>query len=562
MSGLAAVLSSKPKDCPTLTRGEITPEILNDWYNAGKRFLKHNEKITADIVVSYLADAVAEPHLAQWYQTDSERIDKLTLKEYIDEMATLTLRKGWAHNTKQRILHSRQGTVPFKIWQVTVENLNAVLLNLSPKHAFTKDQIRDQLTANCRDTLSAKLDACPLDEDLSFREWSEEMRVPDEDLRSNEALIEAKIGASRNKKSLFDWLSDSKASPPTSASATSTRSSTPTSNTTSTSSTSNTSRAVKLTDDERKLWEEFGGCTRCRQFYAGHRKEECPMLKTNSWPDWNTYKTLTRDMALAAKARHVVGFVGASSAITEDYDAEDDDTYVASNSCIPLTVPHILAPIEASGPSTSDFPRSFTAMPDNACPSIVISGSMVNTLGLRRRPLAKEEDNLSSLTGEMRCQDYVRVEFTSGKGAWSSGVFTAKVCENLPVDILLGMPFLSSRRLVIDPECRTVIQKDTGYDIAHPPTAERKWLPERIPPPPTPPRPKSPPPIAFNDVPAPSLNGSCLPRHLMAAVQERIEALTFQEQMDDLDRRMKTKYKSRFPTHLPPTTDTVPTHIY
>ncbi|KAH6884043.1 hypothetical protein BKA70DRAFT_1125147 [Coprinopsis sp. MPI-PUGE-AT-0042] len=431
MSGLAAVLSSKPKDCPTLTRGEITPEILNDWYNAGKRFLKHNEKITANIVVSYLADAVAEPHLAQWYQTDSERIDKLTLKEYIDEMATLTLRKGWAHNMKQRILHSRQGTVPFKIWQVTVENLNAVLLNLSPKHAFTKDQIRDQLTANCRDTLSAKLDACPLDEDLSFREWSEEMRILDEDLRSNEALIEAKIGASRTKKSLFDRLSDSKASPPTSASATSTRSSTPTSNTTSTStsSTSNTPRAVKLTDDERKLLEEFGGCTRCRQFYAGHRKEECPMLKTNSWPDWNNYKTLTRKMALAAKARQV------PSPKTTKLRMKTRTSLPIPPP--PLTVPHILAPIEASGPSTSDFPRSFTAMPDNACPSIVISGPMVNTLGLRRRPLAKEEDNLSSLTGEMKCQEYVRLEFTSGKGAWSSGVFTAKVCENLPVDILL-----------------------------------------------------------------------------------------------------------------------------
>jgi hypothetical protein len=65
MSGLAEVLCSKPKDCPTLTRGEITPEILNDWYNAGKRLLKHNDKITAAVVVSYLADAVAEPPLAQ-----------------------------------------------------------------------------------------------------------------------------------------------------------------------------------------------------------------------------------------------------------------------------------------------------------------------------------------------------------------------------------------------------------------------------------------------------------------------------------------------------------------
>jgi RNase H-like domain found in reverse transcriptase/Reverse transcriptase (RNA-dependent DNA polymerase) len=43
---------------------------------------------------------------------------------------------------------------------------------------------------------------------------------------------------------------------------------------------------------------------------------------------------------------------------------------------------------------------------------------------------------------------------------------------------------------------------------------------------------------------------------------DRIEPLTFQGRMDDLDRRMKEKYRSRFPTHLPPTMDGVPTHIY
>ncbi|PPQ80492.1 hypothetical protein CVT25_001757 [Psilocybe cyanescens] len=275
------------------------------------------------------------------------------------------------------------------------------------------------------------------------------------------------------------------------------------------------------------------------------------MTKANTWPDWATYKPLTREMGLAAQAaqkpRLPVGFVG-MSAQTEDY--ADDDTYVSSplDSTPPpptqFTVPHLYASVEATGPAISDFPLSFKALLDIGCPSTVISGSMATSLGLRRFPLPAEEDNLSSLTdGPLVCREYAKLVLTSGNGAWVSKTIYAKICDALPVSIILGMPFLSSEQFVIDPEDRTAIQKHTKYDLLNPNIPERVWQPEYTIPPPTPPKPKRPPRIPFEQVPAPSLDGSGLSQRTVAAVHSRIEAIAFKERITPTRGRRPQHYR-------------------
>ncbi|PPQ72243.1 LOW QUALITY PROTEIN: hypothetical protein CVT25_003765 [Psilocybe cyanescens] len=231
--------------------------------------------------------------------------------------------------------------------------------------------------------------------------------------------------------------------------------------------------------------------------------------------------------ALAAqKTRLPVGFVG-MSAQTEDY--ADDNTYVSPSLDPPPTphvfsVPHLYATVEATGPAISDFPLLFKALLDIGCPSTVISGSMATSLGLRRFPLPAEEDNLSSLTdGPIACCEYVKLVLTSGNGAWVSKTIYAKLCEALPVPIILGMPFLSSEQIVIDSDDRTAIQKSSGFDLLNPCIPERVWQPDYVTPPPTPPKPKRPPRVPFERVPPPELDGSHHSRRLMAAVQNRIE---------------------------------------
>ena len=64
---LAEVQIVKMKDCPILTTRKITPLILQSWSLACKRYMKHAEKEPEEIV-SYVAEAMLEPHLIAWYQ--------------------------------------------------------------------------------------------------------------------------------------------------------------------------------------------------------------------------------------------------------------------------------------------------------------------------------------------------------------------------------------------------------------------------------------------------------------------------------------------------------------
>ena len=68
-------------------------------------------------------------------------------------------------------------------------------------------------------------------------------------------------------------------------------------------------------------------------------------------------------------------------------------------------------------------------------------------------------------------------------------MFRAKVNTGLPVPLILGMPFLSTQHIVIDSNSHTAKDKRTGYDLLNPEVPSREWAPERVPPPPTPPKP-------------------------------------------------------------------------
>ncbi len=124
-----------------------------------------------------------------------------------------------------------------------------------------------------------------------------------------------------------------------------------------------------------------------------------------------------------------------------DYGDEDTDYEVRN---YPLTMPHILViagrhrpsdrPLVPLSPSKHCLTR--------VCPSTVIDDELVTQLGLPRYKLPQVEDNLSTLLGApMRSTEYVKLEVTSGKGSWSSGVHLAKVTSGLPVPLLLGIPF-------------------------------------------------------------------------------------------------------------------------
>ena len=556
-NALAEVRTAKMKDCPILTAGKITPLVLQSWSLACKRYMKHAKKKPTEIV-SFVAEAMLEPRLIAWYQADQARIDTLTLEKYLDELSQLVLEKNWAHKIRDTIISSKQGDRPFIDWKIEVENLNAILTTSSPTHALGDDALKVQLEANLNDELKLNLLNEPtLTDKLSV--WAVEVKERDDRIKAENARTQRIIDANNaaraarrgERKDLLSRLTD----PPQGRNKPTT-------------GTGTAGEAVrrylpKLQEKEKRLLNEHEGCTRCRKFYTGHHAKDCQMTANNTWPDAETYTTLTLEMALAAKPQAAASSsrLPAAAVISQGLARDDEtDSYVDHSS---FTVPHLVAMLDAFGPNISEFPLPIPAMLDVGCPSTVISSTLANELGLRRYPLPPEEDNLISLSeSSLSCREYVKMELSSGNGSWKSTVFRAKVNVGLPVPLILGMPFLSSQHIVIDSNSRTAKDKRTGYDLLNPKIPARVWAPERVVPPPTPPRSPQPPRKTLDDASEPALAGYLLPAPIMAAVRERIESISFQERLKEKDAEMRRKNEDRFPLRLPDTTSDVPDHIF
>ncbi|KAF8984338.1 hypothetical protein BDQ17DRAFT_1548843, partial [Cyathus striatus] len=382
--------TTKVKECPILTAGRIDPVVFYSWSIACRRFAKHAEKKPSEIV-SFVAGAMLEPRLVAWYNSDTTRIDALTLEAYLLELSKLVLLKNWGKKIRNQILSSTQGSKSFMDWKIELENLNAILISTSPAHTVDRlSALKNHLEAN----MDADLKLAIEDEELlctgsDFTVWAQEVAERDEKLRSErimQCLIDQAQSARSSarhteKRDLLSRLSDPPARPIPTA--------TPTHHV-------DKPFFPKLTELNKKLLNQHKGCAHCRKFYAGHHSDTCPMKKTNSWPDAASYVPLTEVMARAAVPHIVVG----ATQISSSFEDENTDSYVspASSTSSAFSVPHLYANFSVTGPSISEFPISVSSLLDIGCPSVVISNLLVNELGLRCHPLPAAEDNLSSLS--------------------------------------------------------------------------------------------------------------------------------------------------------------------
>ncbi|KAF8171147.1 hypothetical protein BJ912DRAFT_860671, partial [Pholiota molesta] len=194
MSTTAQVVVLKIRDCPTLTSGTINPLILQNWYHACRRFAKQSGKDPKTEVVRLVADAMLEPRLQNWYVTQMDRIDKLSLDEYIAELSAFALDKNWAHHTKQQIHSVKQPeNSRFVDWRIKIENLNAILNTSTKTFTLSEGALRDVLEANTRASLAVSLANKPIDASLSYQEWSDEVHSRDQELRDEEKHMVAKL---------------------------------------------------------------------------------------------------------------------------------------------------------------------------------------------------------------------------------------------------------------------------------------------------------------------------------------------------------------------------------
>ena len=112
--------------------------------------------------------------------------------------------------------------------------------------------------------------------------------------------------------------------------------------------------------------------------------------------------------------------------------------------------------------------------------SILIRPEVVKFLGLKIHKLKNPE--LVSLafkqnSGATSFSDYVSLTLSSLNNAWTSLPVCTIIALNLCTDILLGLPFLSRNKIVIDHHLRTAINKTSGFDLLN-----EKPLPRNAPP--------------------------------------------------------------------------------
>ncbi|KAG6859291.1 hypothetical protein C0995_009936, partial [Termitomyces sp. Mi166 len=237
-------------------------------------------------------------------------------------------------------------------------------------------------------------------------------------------------------------------------------------------------------------------------------------------------------MALAAKPKHVAGMAYVRDISEEAQDEDTDKSYKYANDFpppleAPFFEPHMMARVEVRGSSFLSPAVTVDVILDNGCPSTVISLKLAQQLGLKQFPLPAEEDNLTSLSkSPLTCKEFVQLEVVSGRGAWRSWEFRAKVNTSLPVPLLLGMPFLSTEYVVLDLRAQTAINKRTGYNLANPnahrASAVQSDSNQAI---------SVPPPEDYESA-----------ERIMAMVRKQIEVLSLEEQLSQKDTMAKATY--------------------
>ncbi|KAF8868392.1 hypothetical protein CPB84DRAFT_1857860 [Gymnopilus junonius] len=247
-------------------------------------------------------------------------------------------------------------------------------------------------------------------------------------------------------------------------------------------------KCPKLEDSERTLLAANNGCFKCQWFNQDHNSKNCP----NNFPDGEGYKKVTAmcdaagnspkrqtnsssSLRMRPVAAVIPEAVQASESDEEDViatimpsailgngtDSKDDVSPSFHSKHLSLKF-KILA-------HHLDFMLIFTSLLDCGVHLVLISPETADELQLERFPLKKPETiSVAISKGKkkiMSLSQYVKLSVTTLDNAWTSKTVHALIAPGLCMPIILGLPFLSHNKLIIDADARTCIDKTTGYDL-------------------------------------------------------------------------------------------------
>lgn len=176
MTRIAKVEQAAPSKPPTLSAGQITPEILRAWENGCTQFFLHKE-VKDDEKVKKVAWGMQDPIVQDWYLNDQAKFDALTFAEYMKEVRTYWLPTDWVDTVCRKMLASVQGQRPFSEWAIDIQSQNT-LLRGTTSHLDDKNLLY-HLEAHMNSDLAADYHAEGISEPI-LRKWIEKVCLLDE----------------------------------------------------------------------------------------------------------------------------------------------------------------------------------------------------------------------------------------------------------------------------------------------------------------------------------------------------------------------------------------------
>ena len=127
MPTLASVIHSAPKQVPILTTGDITPEVLIDWFNACENYFTERDT-PDDKRVAKVLGGLQDVLFKDWYSPDRARVTALSWTDFIKEVKSEFLSSTWVEDARNKLLSMRQrDTDTFKEFSNRFEKANAIL---------------------------------------------------------------------------------------------------------------------------------------------------------------------------------------------------------------------------------------------------------------------------------------------------------------------------------------------------------------------------------------------------------------------------------------------------
>ncbi|KAJ6588373.1 hypothetical protein B0H19DRAFT_1057569 [Mycena capillaripes] len=480
-------LSGKP---PILLEGKCTQAVLQQFEVAFDNYCSLKQ-IESKNHMSIAVGCFRDHHITDWLTPTETRAKVLamTFPNFMAELRKRVLPSAWERDTRLAMnMRRQQPDESFVDFQTAIRFQNSLLMN-TDSH-LEDDRVRNLLETNMLTELQEDYaaDARAKDED-DFTTWLDEVqRVNDQRTRTNARLHSiAKAReheCDRKRNATNDGNSDRPPKRNGGNNSGNKREGTPAS----TSGPSGSSVGCpQLTLAEKDLLNANHGCRRCRKPFVKHALDK---EKTCEFPPAANYKPVTQATVNAALAtlspelrRHfdlppktpAPATLNTVAAVLPDVEDPDDsgtaDSDLSTRVSTPHRSPHLFWDFRMDGPM-SNLPIPIRGLIDDGSHLVLIHPRLIEHLALRVFKLHTPEEVGTALDpSELKPTQfthYVKFKAWSEDSSWESNTVRAVVAPGLCVDVILGLPWLERNHIVIDHHLRTVVDKQTNYNLLDP----------------------------------------------------------------------------------------------